>query len=74
MSPITARNPHEEGEPERIQCDLCPRDGKLREGQRGASFVRHKIADRMVLNTYFRSSWIFFDPVGKKPPILFYSG
>ena len=24
----------------RIQCDLCPRDCKLHEGQRGACFVR----------------------------------
>jgi pyruvate formate lyase activating enzyme len=27
-------------EDERIQCDLCPRDCKLHEGQRGACFVR----------------------------------
>lgn len=26
----------------RIQCDLCPRDCKLRDGQRGACFVRRR--------------------------------
>ena len=27
----------------RVQCDLCPRDCKLHEGQRGACFVRGRI-------------------------------
>ena len=33
----------------RIQCDLCPRDCKLHEGQRGACFVRQNIEHKMVL-------------------------
>ena len=40
----------------RIQCDLCPRDCRLHEGQRGACFVRARVNDAMVLTTYGRSS------------------
>ena len=29
----------------RIQCDVCPRDCKLHEGQRGACFVRMREGD-----------------------------
>ena len=36
----------------RMQCDLCPRDCRLHEGQRGACFVRMREADEMVLTTY----------------------
>ena len=51
----------------RIQCDLCPRDCKLRENQRGACFVRQRIGNEMVLATYGRSSGFCIDPVEKKP-------
>ncbi|HRC61276.1 MAG: AmmeMemoRadiSam system radical SAM enzyme [Propionivibrio sp.] len=66
--------PHEEGKPARIQCDLCPRDCKLHEGQRGACFVRQNIADQMVLTTYGRSSGFCIDPIEKKPLNHFYPG
>ncbi len=58
----------------RIQCDLCPRDCKLHEGQRGACFVRGRINDVMVLTTYGRSSGFCVDPVEKKPLNHFYPG
>ena len=58
----------------RIQCDLCPRDCKLHEGQRGACFVRQREGDRMVLTTYGRSSGFCVDPVEKKPLNHFYPG
>ncbi len=58
----------------RIQCDLCPRDCKLREGQRGACFVRGRVGDEMVLTTYGRSSGFCVDPVEKKPLNHFYPG
>ena len=58
----------------RIQCDLCPRDCKLREGQRGACFVRKRAGDRMVLTTYGRSSGFCIDPIEKKPLNHFYPG
>ncbi len=51
----------------RIQCDLCPRDCKLHEGQRGLCFVRQRVGDAMVLATYGRSSGFCIDPIEKKP-------
>ncbi len=56
----------------RIQCDLCPRDCKLHEGQRGACFVRARQGDAMVLTTYGRSSGFCVDPIEKKPLAHFY--
>lgn len=58
----------------RIQCDLCPRDCKLHDGQRGACFVRGRAGDTMVLTTYGRSSGFCIDPVEKKPLNQFYPG
>lgn len=58
----------------RIQCDLCPRDCKLHDGQRGACFVRGRVGDTMVLTTYGRSSGFCVDPVEKKPLNHFYPG
>jgi pyruvate formate lyase activating enzyme len=58
----------------RIQCDLCPRDCRLHEGQRGACFVRQRVGDQMVLTTYGRSSGFCIDPIEKKPLNHFYPG
>jgi pyruvate formate lyase activating enzyme len=58
----------------RIQCDLCPRDCRLHEGQRGLCFVRQRIGDAMVLTTYGRSSGFCVDPIEKKPLNHFYPG
>ena len=58
----------------RMQCDLCPRDCRLHEGQRGACFVRKRDGDAMVLTTYGRSSGFCIDPVEKKPLNHFYPG
>jgi pyruvate formate lyase activating enzyme len=58
----------------RIQCDLCPRDCRLREGQRGACFVRQREGDAIVLTTYGRSSGFCIDPIEKKPLNHFYPG
>ena len=51
----------------RVQCDLCPRACKLREGQRGLCFVRAREGDQVVLTTYGRSSGFCVDPIEKKP-------
>jgi pyruvate formate lyase activating enzyme len=51
----------------RIQCDLCPRACKLREGQRGVCFVRARLHDQVVLTSYGRSSGFCVDPIEKKP-------
>ncbi len=51
----------------RLQCDLCPRFCKLRDGQRGLCFVRGCANDEIVLTTYGRSSGFCIDPIEKKP-------
>ena len=58
----------------RMQCDLCPRDCRLHEGQRGACFVRQRVGDQMMLTTYGRSSGFCIDPIEKKPLNHFYPG
>ena len=58
----------------RLQCDLCPRDCKLHEGQRGACFVRMRQGEQMILTTYGRSSGFCIDPIEKKPLNQFYPG
>jgi pyruvate formate lyase activating enzyme len=64
-------HPLEDG---RIQCDLCPRFCRLREGQRGLCFVRRREGQEMVLTTYGRSSGFCVDPIEKKPLNHFYPG
>src|SRR5574341_765797 len=58
----------------RIQCDLCPRDCKLHDGQRGACFVRQRVGNQMILTTYGRSSGFCIDPIEKKPLNHYYPG
>ena len=58
----------------RVQCDLCPRYCRLREGQRGLCFVRGRADDEIVLTTYGRSSGFCVDPVEKKPLYHFLPG
>jgi len=58
----------------RLQCDICPRDCKLHEGQRGACFVRGMADGQVVLTTYGRSSGFCIDPIEKKPLNHFYPG
>lgn len=58
----------------RIQCDLCPRDCQLHEGQRGACFVRQMQDGAMQLTTYGRSSGFCIDPIEKKPLNHFHPG
>jgi pyruvate formate lyase activating enzyme len=58
----------------RVQCDLCPRACKLREGQRGFCFVRARRNDEIVLTTHGRSSGLAVDPIEKKPLSHFLPG
>jgi pyruvate formate lyase activating enzyme len=51
----------------RIQCDVCPRQCRLRTGQRGMCFVRANQEGQLVLTTYGRSSGYCVDPIEKKP-------
>ncbi len=51
----------------RLQCDLCPRECRLHDGQRGLCFVRRRVGAGIVLATYGRSSGFCVDPIEKKP-------
>jgi pyruvate formate lyase activating enzyme len=51
----------------RLQCDVCPRFCKLRDGQRGLCFVRGRANNEILLTTYGRSSGFCVDPIEKKP-------
>lgn len=51
----------------RIRCDVCPRECKLQEGQRGLCFVRAARDGKIILTTWGRSSGFCVDPVEKKP-------
>ena len=64
MHPARFWTPEPDG---RLKCTLCPRFCTLREGQRGMCFVRMREGDRMVLDTYGRSTGFCIDPIEKKP-------
>jgi pyruvate formate lyase activating enzyme len=51
----------------RVRCDVCPRECKLQEGQRGLCFVRACEGGEIVLTTWGRSSGFCVDPIEKKP-------
>ena len=51
----------------RVRCDVCPRECKLHEGQRGLCFVRAAQGGEIVLTTWGRSSGFCVDPIEKKP-------
>ena len=59
----------------RIQCDLCPRDCRLHEGQRGA-VLRAPARRRRdgARRRYGRCSGFCIDPIEKKPLNHFYPG
>jgi pyruvate formate lyase activating enzyme len=65
-STVATRYWHRTGDG-RVQCDVCPRACRLREGQRGFCFVRMRQDDAVVLTTYGRSSGYSVDPIEKKP-------
>ncbi len=71
MSPVTEshhRTTHWHRLPDgRVQCDVCPRACRLREGQRGMCFVRACHGGEVVLTSYGRSSGFCVDPIEKKP-------
>jgi len=51
----------------RVQCDVCPRACRLKDGQQGLCFVRACEGGAIVLTTYGRSSGFCVDPIEKKP-------
>jgi pyruvate formate lyase activating enzyme len=58
----------------RLQCDLCPRHCRMKEGQRGLCYVRQRLDDEVKLVSYGRSSGFCVDPIEKKPLNHFYPG
>ena len=68
-------DPHTLNDPEpRIVCDLCPRECRLKEQDRGFCFVRKIEQGQMVLDTYGKSTGFCIDPIEKKPLNHFYPG
>ncbi|MDR0415813.1 MAG: AmmeMemoRadiSam system radical SAM enzyme, partial [Propionibacteriaceae bacterium] len=58
----------------RVQCDLCPRRCRLRDGQHGFCYVRQNHGGQLRLATFGRSSGFCVDPVEKKPLFHFHPG
>lgn len=58
----------------RVICDVCPHHCRLREGKRGACFVRKHHQGEIVLTSYGRCSGFCIDPIEKKPLNHFYPG
>jgi pyruvate formate lyase activating enzyme len=58
----------------RIQCDLCPRACRLRDGQRAFCFVRERQGQSIVLTAYGRATGFCVDPIEKKPLNHFFPG
>ncbi len=58
----------------RLQCDLCPRACRLRDGQDGFCAIRRRIADDIVLTAYGRNTGFCVDPIEKKPLYHFLPG
>lgn len=60
--------------PGRIECELCPRRCRLREGQDGYCFSRGNRGGAMRLLAHGRSSGFAVDPIEKKPLAHFLPG
>src|SRR5689334_1298544 len=65
---------HDDPDSGRIVCDLCPRECKLKAGDRGFCFVRQNVGGEMALTTFGRSTGFCIDPIEKKPLNHFYPG
>jgi len=57
-----------------IQCDLCPRHCRIKDGSRGFCYVRKNEENTLILTTYGKSSGFCIDPIEKKPLNHFYPG
>lgn len=58
----------------RVMCTLCPRECKMKDGQRGLCFVRKAQDGAVVMTSYGRSSGFCIDPIEKKPLSHFLPG
>jgi len=50
-----------------IECDLCPRHCRIEEGGRGACFVRKRMGDKLIAESYGLACGLAVDPIEKKP-------
>ena len=58
----------------KLQCDLCPRECQLADGQRGFCFIRERRGAQLVMTSYGRASGFCVDPIEKKPLNHFFPG
>lgn len=58
----------------KVQCDLCPRECRLKDGQRGFCFIRENRGGQLVMTSWGRASGFCVDPIEKKPLNHFYPG
>lgn len=58
----------------RIQCTICPRNCKLKDGQAGFCQVRKNVSGKVVLTSYGYNTGLSVDPIEKKPLYHFYPG
>lgn len=59
---------------QRVQCTICPRNCKLKEGQAGFCQIRKNIEGTVVLTSYGYNTGLSVDPIEKKPLYHFYPG
>lgn len=56
----------------KIQCLICPRNCKLKEGQSGFCSIRKNIGGEVTLTSYGYNTGLAIDPIEKKPLYHFY--
>lgn len=57
---------------DKIQCTICPRNCKLKAGQRGFCHIRQNVGGNITLTSYGYNTGIAIDPIEKKPLYHFY--
>ena len=57
---------------DKIQCRICPRQCRLKDGQRGFCYVRKNQNNKIILETFGYNTGLSIDPVEKKPMYHFY--
>lgn len=58
----------------KVQCNICPRNCKLSEGQNGFCQIRKNIGGKVTLTSYGYNTGLSVDPIEKKPLYHFYPG
>lgn len=57
-----------------IECTLCPRHCRLKDGQRGVCYIRQRIGDELIQTAYGNACGLAIDPIEKKPLFHFLPG